>query len=81
MSEKPDSLLNRMKRLPLWQWGLIFIFASLFVGLASTMAIDEADMRRTQERAARLGSACGSGLFMIAGIVLIVLHFVRRKPK
>ena len=79
MSKKPDTLLERMKRLPLWQWGAICIFVSLFTNMSTVLMIQSSNMRRAEERAAQLGSACAGGLIMIVGIVLVVMHFVRRK--
>jgi hypothetical protein len=68
-----------MKRLPLWQWGGICIFAGVFSNLLMTLMIQAGNMRRAEERAAQLGGACAGGLFIVLGIVLIVWHFVRRK--
>jgi len=79
--EKPDSLIERMKRLPLWQWGGIFIFSALLTNMLAMQMIASGDMRRAEERATQLGSACAGGLLVIVGIVLIVLHFVRRNRK
>ena len=79
MTEKPDSLFDRMKKMPLWQWGGCLIFGGVFANLATQLMIDAGEMRRSEARAAQLGTAVGGGLLLLAGMVLIVMHFVRRK--
>lgn len=77
--ENPDSLIERMKKLPLWFWGYLFIFGAIFGNLIMAMLIDEANMRRANERAAQLGSGAAGAILTLIGIVLIILHFTRRK--
>ena len=74
-----DSLIERMKKLPLWQWGGITIFAGIIANMAVTLMIQAQGMRGAEERGARLGAAIAGGFFIILGIVLIVMHFVRKK--
>jgi len=81
MSDKPESMVERFKSRPLSFWGSLCIFTGIFVSLAMQMAIDAADMPRTEARASSLGSAVAGGLIVLLGIVLLVLHFVRRKPR
>jgi len=69
-----------MKRFPLWQWGLICIFSGLLVNMM--MALQSPTGRLSaQERAAAMGRGVATLLFVVAGVVLIILHFVRRKRK
>ena len=78
MAPKSDSFIDRMKKQPLSFWGGLCLFAGIFSVLAMNLMIDAANMRRTEERAAQLGGAIGGGLSVLLGIVLLVLHFVRR---
>ena len=77
--ENDDSLIQRMKKLPLYQWGGIFIFAGIFSNLAMGLMIQAGDMSRREERAAQMGAAIGGGLIILIGVGLIVAWFVRRK--
>jgi hypothetical protein len=76
MSKKPESPMERLKKVTLWQWGLIVIFA----GVVSNQLMG---LQATRGSAAARGQAFGRGaatlLFVIAGVVLIIMHFVRRK--
>ena len=77
--EQPDSLIERMKQLPLWQWGGLFIFGAVLSNLTSQMMINAGDMSRAEAKATQMGAAAGSLLLIVVGIVLIVVHFVKRK--
>ena len=73
----PDPRRDRSKNLSLAQLGLLLIVAGLLAGMIlGVQATPGAD-------AAARGAAFGRGLVtllsVIAGIVLIVMHFVRRK--
>jgi hypothetical protein len=65
--------------IPLWQWGLLVIIA----GLVANMFMGLMPAPSGGSAAAR-GQAFGRGvatvLAIIAGLVLIIMHFVRRKP-
>jgi hypothetical protein len=65
-----------MKKLPLWQWGLICIGggvgAAIFSGLLGTPAGNSAEAQGEA-----LGRGIAVALFWIVGIVLIGIHFVR----
>ena len=80
MVDRSEPLLTRMKKLPLWQWGSICIFSALFVSMSRALMSQSSNMTRAQERASQIGTASASLLFVFVGIVLIVMHFVRR-PK
>ena len=77
--KQEDSLTERMKKLPLWQWGVITIFAGIVANMAVMLMIQAQGMRGAEERGARLGAGVAGGFFIIAGIVLIVMHFVRKQ--
>lgn len=82
MSNKPrrsnESVSDRMKKLALWQWGLITIIASplVYVMLAAGRPTHRLS---AQERAELYGVYAGVALLLVAGIVMVVLHVVRRK--
>lgn len=78
MARKDGPLYQRMKRLPLWQWGAFCVFGGLFANVATMLMIQARDMRRSEERAAQLGGACAAVLLVIVGIALIALHSLRR---
>ena len=79
MDQKSESFVDRLKQQTLAFWGSLFLFSGVFSGLAANLIVDSADMRRSEEQATRLGGAIGSGVIVLIGIVLIVVHFVRRK--
>lgn len=68
-----------MKNQSLAFWAGLCIFSGMFAVLAMQLMIDAANMRRAEERAATIGSAVAGGIFVLGGIVLLALHFVRRK--
>jgi len=79
MSKKPDTPMERLKNVALWQWGLLLIFAGVFANMA--MGLQASPGGSAAARAEALGRAIGTLLFVIAGIVLIVIHFFRRKQR
>lgn len=81
MPKDTESMTERMKKMPLYQWGAISIFAGILSNQFMILAIQAGDMRRSEERAAQIGAAVAGGLFVLIGIGLIVAHFVRRKSK
>lgn len=72
-------MVERMKQQPLWFWGYVCIFGGIFSNLALAMLIDAGDLRRSQEQASQIGAAVGGGIMILIGIVIIILHFVRKK--
>ena len=81
MPQNQESFTERMKKQSLAFWGGLCIFAGMFSGMAMNLIVDTSEMRRAEAQATRMGSAVGTGLFVLIGIVLIVLHFVRGKAK
>lgn|GEM_PF-2151235 len=81
MSEKKESLLERMKKLPLGTWGMICIFGGLIANLIGMKSIETQSLPRSQERAAQIGNAAATILFIIVGVVLIIMHFIRKRRK
>lgn len=76
---KPESPTDRLKKVPLWQWGLLLIIAGLLANVAMGLQPVAGDS------AAARGQAFGRGiatlLFVVAGFVMIVVHFVRPKRR
>jgi len=81
MSKKPQSPWERLKRLALWQWGLLVIFAGLMATPLMMVMQSPAGRPAAEQRAEALGRGVATLVFVVAGVVLIVLHFVRRKPR
>jgi hypothetical protein len=79
MTKKSETPLERLKKIALWQWGLILIGAGVAANLVSGLGPPAGGA------AAARGQALGRGVatlcFVVAGVVLIVLHFVRRKKR
>ena len=77
-AKKPDSPKDRLKAIPLWQWGVITILAGMLSNMVLGMA-GSGGGSSAQQRAEALGRATATGLCVVAGIVLIVMHFVRSR--
>lgn len=78
MARRTDSPLERLKRLPLWQWGLITIFGGI---VSNLIMAQQAQTGRLN--AASRGEALGRGLatvvFVVIGLVMIVHDLSRSK--
>jgi polyferredoxin len=74
--------MRKKQTVPLWQWGLLLLIAGLIANLAVGMLLPKLAPAPAGSDAA-WGQAFGRGLVtvlaVLAGLVLIVLHFVRRK--
>lgn len=77
--KRPESGMDRLKRLALWQWGLITIFAGVLANVV--MSFQAPSGGSAAARGAALGRGVATMLFVIAGVVLIVMHFVRSKRR
>lgn len=78
--KQPDTGMDRLKKVALWQWGLITIFAAIFANqfLSTFFEI-------TGSSAGARGQAFGRGIAtvggVIVGIMLIVVDVVRRRRR
>lgn len=76
--KQPETGMDRLKKVALWQWGLITIVAGVFANLV--MALQGS---ATGGSAAARGEALGRGvatlLFVGTGVVLIIVDIVRRR--
>ncbi len=79
-SKKQEKPLDRLKKIALWQWGLIVIFAGIFSSMLSG-TIAPTGGSSAAERGALVGRALAFLTFVLVGVVLIALHFVRRMRK
>ena len=81
MADKPQSPIDRARQFTLWQWGLFAILGGV-LGNQLQSAIDPLTPPLSNaERGEAFGRGLVTVLAVITGIVLIVLHFVRRKPR
>lgn len=77
MNKKTESGRDRLKKVTLWQWGIIVIAAGLFANVS--MMMESSATSNAERRGELLGMATASALFICVGIGLIVAHFVRKK--
>jgi hypothetical protein len=81
MSKKkpPESGIDRLKALPLWQWGAIAIFA----GMVSNFVMEfQAPPANTPEgRGQALGRSVATLLFVVVGFGMILWDVMRKKPE
>ena len=71
MPRRDETPRERLRKIPLWQWGLLCLLGAGFSGLLTTTM-----MGPPKGRAEAAGRGAASLLFVVAGLVLIVLHFV-----
>lgn len=76
--KQPETGLDRLKKIPLWQWGLIVIFAGVMSNLVMGM-MPPSGGTSAARRGQEMGRAVASLFFILVGVVLIVMHFVRKK--
>jgi hypothetical protein len=79
MNKKPESGMDRLKKIALWQWGLIVVMAGVMSNLL--MRMQPPSGNAAAQRAVVLGRGVATLLFLVVGLVLIVLHFVRRNRR
>ncbi len=88
MKEKPQSKLRKnpepppqgLKAVALWQWGLLFIIAGLLANQVAGFVMPAAG-NSAEARGQAFGRGLAALLFVIAGVVMIVLHFARRERR
>lgn len=78
MAKKKETGRDRLKKVTLWQWGIIVISAGVFANV-SMMMMESPAASEAQRRAQLLGRGIATLLFICIGIGLIVAHFVRKK--
>jgi hypothetical protein len=75
MSHRHESSMDRLRNLSWLQWGLITIFGGLMSGVIGNL------QGAPSSRAEAAGRGAASLLFIVIGVVLIIVHFVRPKAK
>lgn len=78
MADKKETGRDRLKKVTLWQWGIIVISAGVFANV-SMMMMELPAASSAQRRAQELGRGVASAFFICIGIGLIIAHFVRKK--
>ncbi len=76
MKKKPGSPQEGFKSIAMWQWGLLLIVAGV-VAYQVTGFVLPAAGNLAEARGQALGRGLVSVLCVIAGVVLVVKHFVR----
>ena len=82
MARKPsahETGMDRLKKIKLWQWGLIVIFASVISNLI--MQLTPLEGSSSQKKAIMLGRAIAALLGIFIGSAMIVVHLVRSRKR
>ena len=77
--KKPETGMDRLKALPLWQWGAIAIFAGVFANVV--MGLQPTPSGTAAARGQAMGRGIATGLFVIIGILMILRDVLRKKPE
>jgi hypothetical protein len=77
MPKKPETGMDRLRKIALWQWGLIVIMSGVLANVV--MRMQATGGSSAAERGAAMGRSVATLFFVVVGFVLIVLHFVRPK--
>lgn len=75
-----ETFKDRLRKMSLAAWGVITIFSALLV-FTGSMAMLPPGRLSMNEKAQFYGVATATVVLILAGIVLIVLHFVKRKKR
>lgn len=74
-------MLDRLKTLSLWKWGLICILAGLVSNQIVPLLGLSSSPRTAAGQASEAGRAAAGFVFMVAGVILIGVYFLRKKPR
>ena len=77
--KKPETPADRFKKIQLWQWGMIFIIAGVAANVV--MGLQPAPGDSAAARGQAFGRGLATAIFVLAGLVMIVMHFVRAKRR
>lgn len=80
MSKKKaaETGMDRLKALPLWQWGAIFIFAGMVANMV--IGLQPTPRSAAAARGQELGRGAATLLFVLLGVGMILRDFLRKKP-
>ena len=81
MAQKPESPWDRLKGVALWQWGLFCITGGVVANVVVMAQQSPTGPLTAEQRGQAFGRGLATLLFIITGVVLIILHFVRRKRR
>ncbi len=79
MVKNQETGMDRLKKIKLWQAGLLVIWAALMVAMLNVLRGPLGNS--AEERAQELGRWAPVPLFILVGIGLIIAHFVRRSKR
>lgn len=77
-NKKQSTPSERLRAIALWQWGLLLIVAGLLSNQVTSIIMPITGTS-AEARSQALGRGLGSLVFVIAGLVLIIVHFVKRR--
>ena len=80
MGTTPRSPFDNLKHTPLWQWGLYCIIGGVGANFVLSTMQPLKGITTAAERGFAFGRGLATFLFVIAGVILIVLHFIKRRP-
>ncbi len=76
----PETGMDRLKKISLWQWGAIVIFSTMFSSvMMQFMAVEASSASERQAQAIGRLVACLLGIFV--GSAMIIVHLVRSNKK
>lgn len=77
--KKTETGMDRLKSVPLWQWGAICIFAGMLVSVITGFQPAPTDTAAARGQA--LGRGVATGLFVFLGMGLMLFDVLRTKPQ
>lgn len=69
------------KPLSLWMLGLLCIMGGLVAGVVMNMIGPPIDLSTAEGKGRAFGQAAAQVIFIVVGVVMIVVHFVRGRSK
>jgi hypothetical protein len=79
MAKHRETGMDRLKKLPLWQWGAIFIFAGMMANMV--MGLQPTPIGTAAARGQAMGRGVATGVFVIAGMGMMLVDLLRKKPE
>lgn len=81
MPQNPESPSRFPQHLTLWQWGLFLIIFGLLANQMLTALMPLTPPLTNAQQGEAFGRGVGTFLSVMTGVVLIIVHFVRRRPR
>jgi len=76
--KKRETGAQRLKSMPLWQWGAILIFAGMVANMV--LGLQAVPSNRAAARGQELGRGVATGLFVLAGAGMMLFDVLCKKP-